>query len=231
MKLSTLSLIAAVSALAFTASAQFTEKIVETTDSLTFGRTADKVGFYGVTPVVKRTGSAQAAITDNTTGSAGNTLAAGTGVMTIPIPIQLASMTTSAADLITAYTPGFAGKILSADFVTTTLGTGSGATQAINLEVGTTNLTGGVVTVTLASTDTLGEISAGTAVTAANTFTASDSISIEVAAGGTVFTAGSGVLLLRVQNTDTADAAASLAAKWNEVRATLVALGLFKGSS
>jgi len=179
----------------------------ETASGITYGVDAsDKVAFHGAAPI------AQATLTDSTTGTAGTALAAGVGVTTVAIPIQLASMTTSAADLITNYTPGYKFKVLSASFVTTTLGTGSGASQVLNLEIGSTNITGGVVTVTLASTDTLGEISAGTSVTAANTGSATDTLSVEVAASGTVFTAGAGVLLLQIQNMDSADAFATLRA-------------------
>ena len=132
----------------------------------------------------------------------GATLAVpGPGIFTLGIPIQLEAMTTSAADLITDWTPGFNGKILSIDFFTTKLGTGTSASQVLNLEIGSTDVTGGVVTITLASTDTLGEKSAGTAITAGNVFTSTDTVSLEVAASGTVFTAGAGVLLLRIQNT------------------------------
>lgn len=162
------------------------------------------VTLSGVTP----------ALVNSTGGTPSMTLAAGAGVTTLSIPIQLAAMTTAAADLITNYTPGYAFKVLSVSFVTTTLGTGAAASQTLNLEIGTTNLTGGVVNVTLASTDTLGEITAGTAVTAANVGTAADTISLEVAAGGTVFTAGAGVLLVKIQNMDTANAIASLAAQF-----------------
>jgi hypothetical protein len=151
--------------------------------------------------------------TDNSTGTASTTIAAGVGVTTVALAIQLAAMTTSAADLVTSYTPGYAFKVLAVDFVTTTLGAGAGASQVLNLEIGATNVTGGVVTITLSSTDTLGKITAGTAVTAANTGTASDTISVEVAASGTVFTGGAGLLLLRIQNMDTANAFASLAAE------------------
>jgi hypothetical protein len=192
---------------------------------------AQKMGFWGATPVVQPSGASQAALTDSTTGTASTTLAAGVGIETITIPIQLASMTTSAADLVTNYTPGFKFKLLSANFVTTTLGTGAGATQTINLEIGTTNVTGGVVNPTLASTDTLGEITAGTSITAGNTGSASDTLSVEVAASGTVFSAGAGVLVIRIQNMDTADAAASQAAQANAIRSALVTAGLIKGGA
>jgi len=161
------------------------------------------------------------ALTDNTGATASSTIAAGVGIETVSIPIQLEAMTTSAADLVTNYTPGYAFKLLSVSLAITKLGTGAGATQNINLEIGTTNVTGGVVNPTLANTATLGALIAGTAITAANTGTASDTISVEVAAGGTVFTAGAGVLLIKIQNTDTVSAVASLADKFNDVLAAL----------
>jgi hypothetical protein len=156
-------------------------------------------------------------LTDSTTGTASDTLAATAGIVTVAIPIQLAAMTTSAADLITNYTPGYAFELLSLEFVTTTLGTGASASQVLNLEIGTTNVTGGVLTLLLADTDTLGKKTAATAITAANTGTAASTISVEVAASGTVFTAGAGILLLKLRNMDTVNAVASLSAKVNEI--------------
>lgn len=161
-----------------------------------------------------------AALTDNSTGSAGDTIAAGAGVSTVTIPLtSLATgLSTAAIDLLTTYTPGYAFKLLSFDFVTTIAGTGAGASQTFNLEIGTTNVTGGSLNVTLASTDTIGKVTAGTAITAANTGTAADTLSIEMAASGTVFTAGSGYFVVKIQNMDTANAVASLAAKINTLR-------------
>lgn len=127
---------------------------------------------------------------------------ANAGVYTLAIPIQLAAMTTSAADLMTGWVPGHRGKILGLQFFTTTLGTGSGASQTLNLEIGTTNVTGGVLSLTLATTTPLGNRIAATAITANNEFEATDTISLEVAASGTVFTAGAGVILIEVQNTE-----------------------------
>lgn len=150
-------------------------------------------------------------ITDNSTGTASNVIAAGTGIFTLAFPITLASMTAAAADLLTNYTLGYAFKILSISFSTTTISAGAGASMVLNAEINATNVTGGVLTVTLASTDTLGELTAATAITAANTGLSTDTLSIEVAAGGTIFTAGEGVILVRVQNTDSVNAVASLA--------------------
>ncbi len=204
----------------------------ETASGITYGiDAADKVGFHGAAPTAQRSGAAQTALTDSTGGStAPAMLAATTGVTTVAIPLQLASMTTSAADLVTDYTPGYKFKILAVDFVTTTLGTGTSASQTLNLEIGSTNVTGGVVNPTLTSTNTLGKLTSGTAVTAANTGTSTDTISVEVAASGTAFTAGAGVLLIRIQNMDTADAFARSARLENELRAALVEKGIIAGS-
>lgn len=162
---------------------------------------------------------------DNTTGTASSTLAAGVGVSTITVPVPaLDDLGTSAIDLLTAYTPGYAFKVLGFSFVTTKAGTGSSASQVFNLEIGTTNLTGGVLTVLLADTDTVGKVTAATAITAANVGTAADTLSIEMAASGTVFTAGAGYFVIKLQNMDVANAVASLASKLNNVL-SLLALG------
>lgn len=151
------------------------------------------------------------AFTDNTTGTASDTLAAGTGVTTLTFAVDLVTLTTGASEFLTDYVLGYAFKILAVDFVVTDVGAGAGAVQTINLEIGSTNLTGGVITATLANTATQGVLVAGTAVTGANTGTSASTVSIEVAAGGTIFTSGTGIILVKVQNMDTANAVASLA--------------------
>lgn len=192
----------------------------------------DRIGLYGVTPVVQPTSASQAALTNSTTGTAGTTLAAGVGVSTVTIPLtSLATgLSTSAIDLLTNYTPGYRFKVLGFAFVTTVAGTGTSASQVFNLEIGTTNLTGGVLTLTLASQATIGTVTSATAITAANVGTSTDTISIEMAAGGTVFTAGAGYFVLTIQNMDTADAVSSLATLANALRSAAVAVGVAKGS-
>lgn len=163
------------------------------------------------------------ALTDNSTGTASDTIAAGTGVATITIPLtSLATgLSTLAIDLLTQYTPGYAFKLLAFDWVTTIVGAGAGASQTFNLEIGATNVTGGSLNVTLASTAGIGTITSGTAITGLNTGSASDTISIEMAAGGTVFSAGSGYFVIKIQNMDTANAVASLADHINDLIAAL----------
>lgn len=163
------------------------------------------------------------ALTDNTTGTASDTLAAGVGKYSLIIPLtSLATgLSTLAIDLLTTNPIGHAFKLLSFDFVPTIVGAGAGASQNFNLEIGTTNVTGGVLNPTLANTATIGAIVSGSAITANNVGTAADTISIEMAAGGTVFTSGSGYFVIRLQNMDTASAVASLADKLNDILAAL----------
>ena len=72
--------------------------------------------------------------------------------------------------------------------------------STLNLEIGTTNLTGGTVALTSADCDGKGEAIGGTAITAGNVFTASDTISVE-AASTTTFIEGSGSLFAVIETT------------------------------
>lgn len=153
-------------------------------------------------------------ITDSGTGTAGNTIAAGVGVyeLVIPVPTNLSTLSTGGVDLATGIVIGHAYKILSWEFIVTTAGTGTNASLVFNMETGTTDVgtTPSTCTVTLALTDTIGDRIAGTTVTGANTGTAAAAFSIEVATGGTAFTAGSGYFVIKIQNMDTANALSTL---------------------
>lgn len=116
---------------------------------------------------------------------------------TISFPVTLANIS-GAGDVVTNYTPGFAGKIVKMDFVVgTPVTTGSKAVD-LNAEIGSTNLTGGVVALTSAAATPLGKIIAGSAITANNSFGPTDTISIE-AANVTAFAEGSGAILLTLE--------------------------------
>jgi len=156
-----------------------------------------------------------ATMTDNSTGAASTTVAAGVGMETIVLPVDLASIT-GAADVLTNYTPLYKFKILSVSFAVSKPVTTGGKAADLNLEIGTTNVTGGVVSLTSANCTPLGALVAGTAITAANTGSASDTISVE-AANVTAFVEGQGYLLVRTQNMDTADAAASIVDQVNKL--------------
>ncbi len=127
----------------------------------------------------------------------------GSGIYNLvhPLTSLVTGLSTAAVDLVTNLTLGHKFKLLAISFVTTVAGTGSGASQVFNLEIGTTNVTGGVVTLTLANQQTtFGQVTAGTAITANNVGTETDTISLEMAASGTAFTAGAGYFVIRVQN-------------------------------
>lgn len=168
-------------------------------------------GFGGANPGIA------AVIADNAGGADNAAAAAGIGVydLTIPVPANMSTLSTGGVDIATGIVLGHKFKILSWEFITTLAGTGSGASLVCNLEIGTTDVgtSPSTCTVALAGTNTIGKRTAGTAVSGANTGTASDALSVEVAGGGTAFTAGSGYFVVKVQNMDTADFVAALLAK------------------
>jgi len=126
----------------------------------------------------------------------------GAGKTTVTFFFNLADIVGN-GDVLTNYTPGYAFKILAVDFAVCRAVTTAARRADLNLEIGTTNVTGGVVSITSAAATPAGTIIAGTAVTAANTGSASDTISIE-ASNVTAHAEGSGWLLIRVQNLDAA---------------------------
>lgn len=166
----------------------------------------DRVSARGKTP------AAAPVITDNSGGTLGTTIAAGVGLGSIvhPLTSLATGLSTSAIDILTAYTPGFAFKLTSLAFVTTVAGTGTSASQVFNLTIGSTATTGGVLTLTLASQSTIGVVTSATGITALNVGTAASTISIKMAASGTVFTAGAGYFVIGIQNLDEANAFATL---------------------
>jgi hypothetical protein len=151
------------------------------------------------------------ALTDSTGGTAGNTLAAGVGEYVLAIHVTLAQIT-GAGDVLTAHPLGHKFKINSMDAVVDKVVTTGSKLASLNLEIGTTDLTGGVVALTSANCTPLGARVAGSAVTAANTGSATDTISVE-AASVTAFAEGEVILLISITNMDTSDAIASIAAK------------------
>lgn len=180
-----------------------------------------------VTFAQRRSGAAQSAIADSTTGTAGTTAAAGTGVQTIALPIIMSKLANG--DVLTNYTPGYKFKLLSATFAVTSPVTTAAKAATLNLEIGTTDVTGGVIALTSANSTPLGALVAGTSITAANTGTSTDTISVE-ASNVTAFAEGEGMLLLKIQNMDTADAHASELRQLAEIRTTLIKMNRWKGA-
>lgn len=89
-------------------------------------------------------------------------------------------------DLRTAIPMQGHGKIVGVFAMVDEVMVGAGGTVDVNLEIGGTDVTGGVVTVSTAAGGTRGTKLAGTAVTAANVFHEGDALDVEAAnAGGT----------------------------------------------
>ncbi len=111
----------------------------------------------------------------------------------ISLPVQLAAV--AAGSIIGAFTPGFAGKILSAQFAVTTPSATAGRAATLQPEITGVATTGGAVGLTTANTNAEGDVVAGSAITGANEFGPADTLSV-VASGVTAFAEGQGVLLL-----------------------------------
>ena len=118
------------------------------------------------------------------------------GRFTYCFSVALAGIT--AADVITAFTPGFAGTITKFFIVATTAVVTGSKAATLNIEIGTTNTTGGTIAMTSAGLDTLGKVMESSAFTAANTFTSTDTLSVE-AASVTAFS--DGVVTMIIQGT------------------------------
>jgi len=152
-------------------------------------------GFLGATELAALvTGSVETAdIADLAVSNA--KLATPDGRTIIAVPVALDTLLIGGGEIATDILPGFAGTIEKICFITGTPGVGAGATFAITVEIGAVALTGGVLTVTEATTTTLGNLIEATAVTATNVFTDTDVLSI-IHAAGTIFTAGAGVIII-----------------------------------
>lgn len=152
-------------------------------------------------------------LTDSTTGSASTTLAAGVGLHRLSFAHTFIGGT-DAVEPVTNLTLGYKFKILSWAFITDVLLAGAGGSRVANMEIGSTDVGTVVSTCTIPIANAaVGTVTAGTAVSGANTGSSSATFSIEIAASGTEFTAGKGQFSILVQNMDTADALASLAAQ------------------
>lgn len=117
-------------------------------------------------------------------------------VSTFSFHIPLAAIS-GAGDVVTGFVPGFAGRILSIQAVNSVVVTTGSKAVSLNAEIDGTNVTGGVVALTSANQTPLGARVAGSAITAANAFTATSAIDIE-AASVTAFAEGAVTLYLTV---------------------------------
>lgn len=116
----------------------------------------------------------------------------------LSFPITLAQIT-GAGDVVTNIKPGIKGVIEEVWFVVTSAVTTAAKAATLNLEIGTTNVTGGTVALTSANCTPLGAVIKNAASPSANNVLAEDSqLSIE-AASVTAFAEGAGVLWVRVR--------------------------------
>jgi len=182
------------------------------------GLITDRIKHVGVTV----SGEQTAAITDFTDSTSGDstttTLAEGVGQGIWTHQISLADV--ADGDVLTTFTPGFHGQIDALDFVVGVPVTTAAKASTLNMEIGTTNLTGGTVALTSANCTPQGAEVAGAAVTAANVFTATDTLSVE-ASSTTAFAEGDGMLVITYTNLDTADAVSGLNTRVAELTAVL----------
>jgi hypothetical protein len=109
-------------------------------------------------------------------------------------PLDLVGIA-GAGQVIGAITPGYAGRIAKAYFVTNKPVTTAAKLATLQPKIGSTNLTGGAIALTSANATPLGAVVAGSAVTAANTFLATDTIAVDASAV-TAFVEGTGSLVI-----------------------------------
>jgi len=92
-------------------------------------------------------------------------------------------------DLMTDWTAGFLGEIVGLMAITNKVASTASKTTAIHAEIGATATTGGVLTLTTAGCNAMGEVTASTAITAGSVFGAADTLSV-LAASTTAFVEG-----------------------------------------
>lgn len=116
----------------------------------------------------------------------------GTGLATDYVKVCIPLTLTGAdnADILTEYTPGFAGEIVNLESIVTTPATTAAKTATLTMEIGTTAVTGGELALTSANCTPLGKVVACSAITDTNSFAADDTISILAANTETPFIEG-----------------------------------------
>jgi len=122
----------------------------------------------------------------------------GAGLQTLAFFVNLADIAGN-GDVLTDYVPGYAFKLEKFDFRVGKPVTTAAKLASLNLEIGTTNVTGGVIALTSANCTPMGAAVAGSAITAANVGTKTDPFSIEASAV-TAFAEGNGWMLVAIRN-------------------------------
>jgi len=143
-------------------------------------------------------------LTESSGGTVDNIVSPDVAAFTISIPVPDMALLT-AADFVTELVMPTAGKIVSWGYVLGKVVSTGSKDATCNLEIETTNLTGGVLTLSSAICDTQGEYVPATAITAANTFAAGEKISIEVTNPTATFVEGSGSFQIHCVSTGVND--------------------------
>lgn len=162
-------------------------------DSATVTKTASNGVYVGR---IIRVDSATSVWVDLEYGAPATGTVAGRSILTIPV--KLAKLANG--DIVTTFTPGFAGTIEKISFVVTDPATTADKAATLNLEIGTTDVTGGVLSLTTTACGTLGKVTDATAITGNNAFEDDDTISVE-ATNVTAFVEGEGALLIVLGHT------------------------------
>lgn len=126
-----------------------------------------------------------------------------TTYMTLSIPVPaLSAITADTVYVMNGWTPGFAGSVLSLAFVTgTTPASTAGKDIDLQVLIDATPTTGGLLTLLTADINAIGKVKAASAITAANTFAADDTLSIKCQEATAAFSEGNGTLLLTLAAT------------------------------
>lgn len=120
----------------------------------------------------------------------------GNDLVTLSFPVKLSKV--SAADVITDIRPNIYGWIEDWSFLVTDPVTTGSKLATLNLEINTTDVTGGALALTSAAATPLGKEIAGAAITGANYITPKDTLSVE-ATSVTAFVEGEGVLMIKIR--------------------------------
>lgn len=115
---------------------------------------------------------------------------------TLSFPITMSNIANG--DLVTTYPMRKGGRIVAWRWVQEVPVTTASKLSTLNLEIGTTNLTGGTISLTSAACTPRGKIIESAAITAGNGFNAGDTISVE-AASTTAFVEGTGSICIDVE--------------------------------
>lgn len=112
-------------------------------------------------------------------------------------PVELKNLDNG--EVVTDFIPGFAGKIKKVAYIAHTPATTADKTATLTMEIETTAVTGGQVDLTTVACGTMGKVTAGSAITAANSFTATQKVSILAANTAAPFIEGSGVVVVTIE--------------------------------